>query len=94
MAYQKTKIQKKNYELCLALEQIYYIRNLNFIGPFSFSASLVKMALCGSKTAHALNGCSYPSGCITTLQKFFKSSAGQPNFCFSLGDVEVWADNT
>ena len=40
--------------------------------PFLFSASLVKWALCGSKTAHALDGCSYPSGCVTTLQKFLK----------------------
>ena len=90
----KDKNSKKNYALCLALEQIYYIRNLNFIGPFSFSASLVKWALCGSKTAHALDGCSYPSGCVTTLQKFLKSSAEQPNLCFTTGDVEVWADNT
>ena len=56
----------------IALEPIYYIRNLNFIGPFSFSAFLVKWALCGSKTAQALHGCSYPSGCVTTLQNFLK----------------------
>ena len=59
-----------------------------------FSASLVKWALCGSKTAHSLDGCSYPSGCVTTLQKFLKSSAEQPNLCFNSDDVEVWADNT
>ena len=58
-----------------------------------FSASLVKWALHGSKIAHALNGCSYPSGCVNTLQKFLKSSAEQPNFCLNSGDVEVWADN-
>ena len=58
-----------------------------------FSTSLVKWALHGSKIAHALNGCSYPNGCVNTLQKFLKSSAEQPNFCFNSGDVEVWADN-
>ena len=52
------------------------------------------MALCGSKTAHAFDGCSYPKGCVTTSQKFLKSSAEQPNLCFNSGDVEVWADNT
>ena len=61
---------KKTYALCLALEQIYFVRNLNFIGQFSFNASLVKWALCGSKTTNALDGCSYPSACLTTLQKF------------------------
>ena len=75
---------------CVALEQIYYARNLNFLGPSLFSASLVKWALSGSKTVHALDGCSYPSGCVTTLQKFLKSSAKQPNLCFNSGDVEVW----
>ena len=52
------------------------------------------MALCGSKTAHVLDGCSYPSGCVTTLQKFLKSFAEQPNLCFTTGDVVVWADYT
>ena len=46
--------------------------------------------LWGSKTADALDGCSYPSGCVT-LQK---SSAEQHYSCFNSEDVEVWVDNT
>ena len=52
----KHRNSKKNYVLCLALKQIYYARNLNFVGLFLFSASLVKWGLCESKTAHAFDG--------------------------------------
>ena len=43
--------------------------------------------------SHPLDGCSYPSGCATTLKKFLKSSAEKPNLCFNSGDVEVQVDN-
>ena len=48
----------------------------------------------GSKSSHALDGCSYPSGSVTTLQKFLRSSSQDENKCFESGDIEVWADNT
>ena len=89
-----TTSPKKMHALCLAVEQIYYTRNLTFIGPFSFSTSLVKWSFHGSKSSHALDGCSYPSGSVTTLQKFLRSSSQDENKCFESGDVEVWADNT
>ena len=86
--------KKKMHALCLAVEQIYYTRNLTFIGTFSFSTSLVKWSLHGSKSSHALDGCSYPSGSVTTLRKFLQSSSQDENKCFGSVDVEVWADNT
>ena len=89
-----TTSPKKMHALCLAVEQIYYTRNLTFIGPFSFSTSLVKWSFHGSKSSHALDGCSYPSGSVTTLQKFLRSSSQDENKCFESGDVEVWAENT
>ena len=61
-----TTSPKKMHALCLAVEQIHYTRNLTFIGPFSFSNSLVKWSLHGSKSSHALDGCSYRSGSVTT----------------------------
>ena len=82
------------HALCLAVEQIYYTRNLTFIGTFSFSTSLVKWWLHGSKSSHALDGCFYPSGSVTTLRKFLQSSSQDENKCFGSGDVEVWANNT
>ena len=54
--------------LRLVVEQIYYTKNLTFIGPFSFSTSLVKWFLHGSKSSNALDECSYPSGSVITLQ--------------------------
>ena len=54
--------------LRLVVEQIYYTKNLTFIGPFSFSTSLVKWFLHGSKLSNALDECSYPSGSVITLQ--------------------------
>ena len=89
-----TTSPEKMHALCLAVEQIYYTRNLTFIGPFSFSTSLVKWPLHGSKSSHALDGCCYPSGSVTTLQKFLRSSSQDENKCFESDDVEVWADNT
>ena len=82
------------HALCLAFEQIYYTRNLTFIGPFSFSTSLVKWLLHHSKSSHTLDGCSYPSGSVTTLQKFLWSSSQDEDKCYESGDVEVWANNT
>ena len=79
---------------CLAVEEIYYTRNLTFIEPFSFSTSLVKWLLHGSKSLHALDGCYFPSSSVTTLQKFLQSSSQNKNKYFESGDVEVWADNT
>ena len=65
---------KKMHALCLAVEKIYYTRNLTFIWPFSFSTSLVKWPLDGSKSSHSLDGCSYSSGSVTTLRRFLWSS--------------------
>ena len=61
---------KKMHALCLAVEQIYYARRLTFIWPFSFSTSLVKWPLDGSKSSDSLDGCSYSSGSVTILQRF------------------------
>ena len=52
-----TTSPKKMHVLCLDVEQIYYTRNLTFIGPFSFSTSLVKWSFHGSKSSHAFDGC-------------------------------------
>ena len=82
------------HALCLAVQQIHYTRNPTFIGSFSFSTSLVKWLFHGSKLSHAFDGCSYPSGSVTTLQNFLQSSSQDENKCFESGDVEVWADNT
>ena len=67
--------------------------NFYFTRPVD-STSLVKWSLHGSKSSHALDGCSYPSGSVTTLRKFLQSSSQDENKCFGSVHVEVWADNT
>ena len=56
---------------------------------------LVKWSLSGSKTAHTIDGVSSASASITTLRRVLKDNAdNNRNFCFSSGDVDVFADNT
>ena len=47
---------KKLYSLCLTVKQIYFVRNLRFVGPDSFSKELLKWSFSGSKASHALAG--------------------------------------
>ena len=79
---------------CLAIEQLYVTRNRMFIGPLSFSQGLLKWAFCGSKAAYALDGSTTASGSISSLRNVLKASSHDPNTCFDVGDVEVFADNT
>ena len=93
----KTKLSmnpKKNFNLCFVIEQILSLRNLNYIGPYSFAQSVVTWSLTGSKTAHSLQGMTSSSGSITTLQNFLKCSSNETkNTCF-LNDCDIFADNT
>ena len=71
----KTKLSvnpKKNYNLYLVIEQILSLRNMNYIGSYSFAQSVVTWSLTGSRTAHSLQGMTSSSGSITTLQNFLK----------------------
>ena len=70
------------------------MRNLNFIGPYSFSQGLLKWAFSGSKSAHSLDGTTSASGSVTTLRTWMKESVKNPNAIFDSGDVDVFADNT
>ena len=54
------------FSVALAVEMIYFIRNLNLILPHSFLINLVQMFVSGSKTTSMINGkispgASYPS---------------------------------
>ena len=85
---------RKEYRICLAIEQLYFIRHFMFIGPFSFAQGLVKWSFSGSKAAHALDGGTTSCGCIATMKNLLCQLATEPNVCFANGDVHVFADNT
>ena len=91
----KGMVNKRLNQIAMIIEQILATRNAKFIGPLSFSQGLVKWSLSGSKTAHTIDGVSSASGSIKTLRGVLKHSAdNNRNFCFSSGDVDVFADNT
>ena len=70
------------------------MRNLNFIGPYSFSQGLVKWAFSGSKTTHSLDGTTSASGSVITLRAWMKESAKNPNVIYDSGGIDIFADNT
>lgn len=84
---------KKQYSLCLLIEQLYFVRNNNYIGSFSFSQSLIQWCLHGSKTSIAISGSSSPSGSVTTLKNVLKSASNDCNKC-PPNDVDCFFDNT
>jgi len=85
---------KRLNALCLLVEQIYFVRNMDFIGAFSFSQNLVKWSLSGSKTLQAIDGSSSAAGSVTSLKRVLKNASSIPNTCFENGDIEVYFDNT
>lgn len=66
--------QKRLNALCLLVEQLYYVRNMNFIGAFSFSQHIVRWSLSGSKTLQAIDGASTAAGSVTSLKKVLKNA--------------------
>ena len=72
---------KKQYALCLLIEQLYFVRNNNFIGSFAFSQTLIHWCRHGSKTSVALSGSSTPSGSVTTVKHVLKSASSERNKC-------------
>ena len=85
--------QKKVYALCLLIEQLYVVRNSNFIGPFSFSQGLFKWTIHGSKISHALEGATTAAGSLRTLKGRLEYVSKTENKCFESGDVDIFADN-
>ena len=89
----KDMTPKKQYPLCLLFEQLYLVRNANFVGPCSFSQGLLKWTVHGSKIAHTLDGAVTAAGSIRTLKRRLEECGNDKNRCFDGGDVDVFADN-
>ena len=47
-------LNRQSNQLALISEDIYTTRNSKYVGPLRFSQGLVKWALSGSKTTHAI----------------------------------------
>lgn len=81
------------YPLALLVENLYHVRNSNFIANFSFAESFIEWCVHGSKLLSTLNGSTSAGGSITTLKQVLKSSSEQESKC-PPGDVDVFFDNT
>ena len=93
----KTKLSvnpKKNYNLCLVIEQTLSLQNLNYIGSYSFAQSVVTWTLTGFKTSHSLQGMTSSSGSITILRHFLKCSSNETKKTCFPNDCDIFADNT
>lgn len=56
---------EKLCSICLAVEQIYFVRNFRFVGPVSFSKGLEKSLFSECKACHALDSSTMPCRSIT-----------------------------
>lgn len=89
-----TASNKKLSAYCHLIEQLYFLRNLNFIGPFSFSNNIVKWCFAGSRACVTVDGATSAAGSITSMKKVLKDASVDENRCFDSGDVDVFFDNT
>ena len=89
-------VNKRLNQIAMIIEQVLATRKAKFIGPLSCSQGLVKWALSGSEAAYTINGVSSASSSITILRGVLKKDSADNNisFCFSSGDVDVFAGNT
>ena len=85
---------RKEYRICLVIEQPYCIRQFMFIATFFFVQGLVKWLFSGSKAAHALDGGTSSTGIIAKMNNLLYQLATERNVCFANGDVNVFAGNT
>lgn len=93
---QGVESSKRLYALCLAIEQIYFCRDLHFVGPFHASQSLTKWYFTGSKAAVQIEGTSTAACGITSLQKCVKGLADKNLNPIIPNDesIDVFSDNT
>ena len=65
------------FSVSVAVEVIYFIRNLNLVLPHCFLLNLMQSFVSGSKTVSSLNGKISPSGGYTTYKKWLEEKGNQ-----------------
>ena len=63
-----------------SLDQLCYVKKLNYISPISFSETLLSYSIAGSKSAHAIIGTSSPAGSYTTMGKWLDSQSNDSGY--------------
>ena len=80
------------YAVAVAVEMIYYLRNLNLVLPHLFLVNLIQSFVSGSKTVSTLNGKISPS-CGYTTYKTWLNDQGSAELECPKGDVITYFDN-
>ena len=89
---ESSSTKKKTYAFAKSLDQLCYVKNLNYISPISFSENLLSYNIAGSKSASAIIGASSPAGSYNTMRKWLDSQSNNSGYTPN-SDVVVVFDN-
>jgi len=85
--------KEKNYfQRCLALEHLYHIHGMTFVGPSSFMTNISLLAISNSKLVVNMFGKALPGGSYSTLKLWTRDLASDQKE-FPPGDCMVAIDN-
>ncbi|CAG2242694.1 unnamed protein product [Mytilus edulis] len=88
----QASIEKDSYRLAILLENIYKLRNANFLGPVSTLQNLTVLSLTNSKAAVDICGSSGAGGRYMTLCKWLGNIPSEANIS-PAGDILLVFDN-
>ena len=80
------------YAMAVAVEMIYFLRNLNLILPHCFMLNLIQSFTSGSKTVSKVNGKVTPGASYSTYKNWINAKGKNPILCPS-GDLIIFFDN-
>jgi len=84
--------EKNYFHRCLALEHLYNLQGMNFVGPCSFMTNISLLAISNSKLTVDMFGKLLPGGSYPTLKVWTRDLSSEPKE-FPSGDCMVAIDN-
>ena len=84
--------EKNYFHRCLALEHLYNLQGMNFVGPCSFMTNISLLAISNSKLTVDMFGKVLPGGSYPTLKVWTRDLSSEPKE-FPSGDCMVAIDN-
>ena len=87
-----SSLEKNRFQRCLALEHLYHLNGMKFVGPCSFMTNISLLAVSNSKLTVNMFGKALPGGTYSTLKSWTKELSSTPNE-FPPGDCMIAIDN-
>ena len=84
--------EKNNFHRCLALEHLYSLQGVNFVGPCSFMTNISLLAISNLKLTVNMFGKALPGGSYSTLKVWTRDLTSEAKE-FPSGDCMVAIDN-